>query len=628
MSGGASILSPEKRIEVNPFDVDAWNLLLRESQARPIDQARSFYESLVTQFPSAGRYWKAYIDHELRSKNFENVENLFQRCLVHVLNIELWKSYVHYVREAKGHLPSFRETMAEAYNFALDKVGLDVNSYPIYSDYIAFLKAVPAAGQYAENQRITAVRKIFQQAVSKPIINVEALWAEYCNYEKNVNSTLAEKLISERGKDYALAKKTLKALEATTRGLNRQAVSVPPRGSLTELKQLELWRKYIEWEKSNPLETEEYGQFAKRVVYAYEQALLCLGYYPEIWYDAAAFLQHAAKMLEDKGDVKQAQQMTNDAQQLYERAINGLMKESPLIYYAYADFEEQRRKYDNVKKIYDKLLEIESLDPTLTYIQLMKFARRTEGVRSTRLVFKRARDDVRSRHHVFVAAALIEYYCSKDKEVAMRVFDLGLKKYGDDPDYACAYVEFLTHLNEDNNTRVVFERILTSGSMPPERSGEIWDRYLEFETLVGDLTSTLKVDQRRRETLKNDAEVPQTNMIIDRYKFMNLMPCTIEQLKMMGYNKQYKPSSSTASNGMIGSSISNGSYGAAPNQPGFSASGQRIHGPQAASALMGGGKGGHLDIAGYPRPDTDQMIPFKPRTKTNTSYHPVPGGRN
>ena len=32
MSGGASILSPEKRIEVNPFDVDAWNLLLRESQ--------------------------------------------------------------------------------------------------------------------------------------------------------------------------------------------------------------------------------------------------------------------------------------------------------------------------------------------------------------------------------------------------------------------------------------------------------------------------------------------------------------------------------------------------------------------------------------------------------------------
>ncbi|VDK73512.1 unnamed protein product [Litomosoides sigmodontis] len=59
-----SIVSPERRIELNPFDVDAWNLLLRESQARPIDQVRSFYEKLVTQFPNAGRYWKAYIDHE------------------------------------------------------------------------------------------------------------------------------------------------------------------------------------------------------------------------------------------------------------------------------------------------------------------------------------------------------------------------------------------------------------------------------------------------------------------------------------------------------------------------------------------------------------------------------------
>ncbi|KAJ1347104.1 hypothetical protein KIN20_002070 [Parelaphostrongylus tenuis] len=52
----SSILTPERRIELNPFDIDAWNLILRESQARPIDQARNFYEKLVTQFPNAGRY--------------------------------------------------------------------------------------------------------------------------------------------------------------------------------------------------------------------------------------------------------------------------------------------------------------------------------------------------------------------------------------------------------------------------------------------------------------------------------------------------------------------------------------------------------------------------------------------
>ena len=35
----------------------------------------------------------------------------------------------------------------------------------------------------------------------------------------------------------------------------------------------------------------------------------------------------------------------------------------------------------------------------------------------------------------------------QDKDVAMRVFDLGLKKYGDEPEYCLAYVDFLTHLN-------------------------------------------------------------------------------------------------------------------------------------------------------------------------------------
>ncbi|VDO76042.1 unnamed protein product [Haemonchus placei] len=608
---GSSILTPERRIELNPFDIDAWNLILRESQARPIDQARNFYEKLVTQFPNAGRYWKAYIEHELRGKNFENVENLFNRCLVKVLNIDLWKCYVFYVRETKGHLSSFREKMAKAYDFALDKVGLDMNSYSIYSDYISFLKTVPAIGQYAENQRISAVRKIYQRGISTPMVNIESLWTDYCAYEKNINPTLAEKLISERNKEYQVSKKIAKQLETVTRGVNRQAVSVPPRGTAPEMKQVEMWKKYIQWEKSNPMETEEYGQFARRVVYAYEQSLLCLGYYPDMWYEAALFLQQAGKQLEEKGDVKLAQQMTAEAMQLFDRAISGLMKHSQLLYFAYADFEEERMRFDNVKKIYDNLLAIDHIDPTLTYIQLMKFTRRTEGVRAARAVFKRAREDSRCRHHVFIAAALMEFYCSKDKDVAMRVFDLGLKKYGDEPEYACAYVDFLTHLNEDNNTRVVFERILTSETLPQEKSSDIWDRYLEFESLVGDLASTLKVDERRKEAVTGGKDEGTTLMLIDRYRFLNLVPCTLDQLKLMGYNK----SNTGILGGMTG--VSTGSL-MTPQR--------NLAAPQGASVVMGGIPSVQLEIGGYPRPDIDQMIPFKPKANSAASFHPVPGG--
>jgi len=43
----------------------------------------------------------------------------------------------------------------------------------------------------------------------------------------------------------------------------------------------------------------------------------------------------------------------------------------------------------------------------------MKFARRSEGIKSARTVFKLAREDKRSTYHVYMAAALMEYYCSK-----------------------------------------------------------------------------------------------------------------------------------------------------------------------------------------------------------------------
>ena len=63
----------------------------------------------------------------------------------------------------------------------------------------------------------------------------------------------------------------------------------------------------------------------------------------------------------------------------------------------------------------------------------------------------------------------------QDKDVAMRVFDLGLKKYGDEPEYCLAYVDFLTHLNGNLEIRRVrkgyeyrFQRTTTRESSSSE----------------------------------------------------------------------------------------------------------------------------------------------------------------
>lgn len=37
------------------------------------------------------------------------------------------------------------------------------------------------------------------------------------------------------------------------------------------------------------------------VMYAYEQCLLCLGHRPDIWIEAAAFLEQSSKILAEKG---------------------------------------------------------------------------------------------------------------------------------------------------------------------------------------------------------------------------------------------------------------------------------------------------------------------------------------
>uniref|UniRef100_A0A673MIK8 Cleavage stimulation factor subunit 3 n=1 Tax=Sinocyclocheilus rhinocerous TaxID=307959 RepID=A0A673MIK8_9TELE len=477
----------EKKLEENPYDLDAWSILIREAQNQPIDKARKTYERLVAQFPSSGRFWKLYIEAEIKAKNYDKVEKLFQRCLMKVLHIDLWKCYLSYVRETKGKLPSYKEKMAQAYDFALDKIGMEI----IFGWITSISSKEEAVGSYAENQRITAVRRVYQRGCVNPMINIEQLWRDYSKYEEGINVHLAKKMIEDRSRDYMNARRVAKkSLTIASASLSsRHAISLlPPQNSPQEAQQVGMWKKYIQWEKSNPLRTEDQTLITKRVMFAYEQCLLVLGHHPDVWYEAAQYLEQSSKLLAEKGDMNNAKLFSDEAANIYERAIGSLLKKNMLLYFSFADYEESRMKHEKVHSIYNRFLAIEDIDPTLVYIQYMKFARRAEGIKSGRTIFKKAREDPRTRHHVYVTAALMEYYCSKDKSVAFKIFELGLKKYGDIPEYILAYIDYLSHLNEDNNTRVLFERVLMSGSLSPEKSGEIWARFLAFESNIGDLT--------------------------------------------------------------------------------------------------------------------------------------------
>ncbi len=87
--------------------------------------------------------------------------------------------------------------MAQAYDFALEKIGIDISSYPIWNDYVQFLKNVEAVGSYAENQKITAVRRVYQRGVVNPMTSIEAFWKDYITYEQVFLLTILSFLLWE-----------------------------------------------------------------------------------------------------------------------------------------------------------------------------------------------------------------------------------------------------------------------------------------------------------------------------------------------------------------------------------------------------------------------------------------------
>lgn len=69
-------------------------------------------------------------------------------------------------------------------------------------------------------------------------------------------------------------------------------------------------------------------------------------------------------------DVNAAKAFADEAANILDRAINGPLCRNALLYFAYADFEEGRMKYDKVHQMYNKFISIPDVDPTLVSLLL------------------------------------------------------------------------------------------------------------------------------------------------------------------------------------------------------------------------------------------------------------------
>jgi cleavage stimulation factor subunit 3 len=130
---------------------------------------------------------------ELSLDNFAEAEGIFQRTLVTIVNVQLWTTYLDYVRrrnDLNETTGAARQTVNAAYEFVLDNVGLDRESGRIWQDYIQFLKGGPGqvgGTNWQDMQKMDVLRKAYQRAICIPLTGLNALWKEYDQFELGLN---------------------------------------------------------------------------------------------------------------------------------------------------------------------------------------------------------------------------------------------------------------------------------------------------------------------------------------------------------------------------------------------------------------------------------------------------------
>ncbi|KIM42654.1 hypothetical protein M413DRAFT_444338 [Hebeloma cylindrosporum] len=538
----------------NPHDPDGWRRLIRVAEETgDISKISTAYDALLAQYPNNATPQIQYISHFVNDPDtFERAEDLFKKFLIKSPCVDLWAFYLTQVRRLNV-TPAQRDNIRISYEFALNHVGQDKDSGQIWSDYIQFLKSGEASTTWEEQQKMDALRKVYHRAVQIPLDNVERLWQELEAFETGLNRITAKKFMADLSPAHMQARTVLRQLINHVGPLyatNSSEMFLPslPRFDAAERALVGKWKVYLKWEESNPLELEDSQKatLITRIQGVYRKALIRMRYYTEIWFMAYTWTSSVGKQDEAISILKAGLEANPS---------------SFLLTFAYAEALEVKKEFEEVHALYDKFLgtlraNLEQLEGAaantsmssngssqttngnandsqnssfntqsgeepqkktelqkhrteygLAWIMYMRFGMRAEGVKPARTIFAKARKDRWTPWEVYEAAALMEYHCSDGKVVASRIFEKGLD--------VVRYLGFLISINDENNARALFERVIPN--FPPERARPLWERWARYEYQYGDLEASLKLEKRMAEVYSSD---PPIKRLAQRHMYL------------------------------------------------------------------------------------------------------------
>ncbi|KAJ2161264.1 mRNA 3'-end-processing protein rna14 [Coemansia sp. RSA 552] len=176
------------------------------------------------------------------------------------------------------------------------------------------------------------------------------------------------------------------------------------------------------------------------------------------------------------------------------------------------------RRMKSVQEQKERELEKKREAYTLSWIMYLRYVQRSEGIDAMRQLLRRPRSEPLSTltHHLWIAAALMEYHVAKRSDVAGKLFERYSKDYSDSPQYIKEYMSYLIDSGDDTNVRALFER--SHGTAAGDK-GAIWAMYADFEYNYGDMSAISKLDKRFID--KFDHESVLTRMAT-RYSYLDV----------------------------------------------------------------------------------------------------------
>ncbi|GLC43801.1 hypothetical protein PLESTM_001520900 [Pleodorina starrii] len=523
------------KIAQDVYDVVGWDQAWEELKSMQLtDEVRAIYEELAAAFPTKADLWCKYSELELAAGNMSGLKSIFQRCLIAVPCLELWGLYMKFIRRSnKSKGAEGVVEIRNALEFTLERAGQDINSGPFWQDLLQLLQsAKPGSPEFTalfpqamsgqeDNARMAAMRRVFQQAVSVPHHHLDGMWRDYQRFENDngPNKQFAKKVLDEWSPRYQAAKAVYRERRKRASALSYALWPLPPgKGGLLQEQQATLWREYLTYERSNPQGLDP-PVLSSRVSLAFDQALICFLYLPDFWLDYADWHTGcgrpeaaAASLTKGQAALPQCLQLRMLAADLHERT--GSPEQAVAIYEGLAvNLEQQQAVTRGSVSAAEAgpLLPMSAEQGELAWVQYMQLLRRLEGSFHSRKLFLRARKWQQGLPageygcwRLYADAAMLEWRQGRDAAAARNIFEKGLEdpRIFREPQYAIAYLDLLCGLGDLDNARALLARVLADETNA--KCVVLWQRYIAFEGLSGDMAAVVEVERRALAALRGE----------------------------------------------------------------------------------------------------------------------------